>query len=331
MDRTERFYKIELLIRNGGGVSFKTLRDALEVSPATLKRDLQYLRDRMDAPIVYDRGDDVYRFATAGGARADSHELPGVWFSEQEILALLTMHQMIQELDRDGVLSRHLTPMLDKLNGMLGANAQESRQMMKRVRIVGMAARPVASRHFEVIGSALQKRQRLNLGYLTRSRGTRSDREVSPSRLVHYRSNWYLDAWCHLSEGLRRFALDAVDHAEVLPQRAKEVAMKTVESAFDGGYGIFGGGALRQASLVFEPGPAQWVAHEVWHPAQQGAWREDGRYALSLPYTDVTELVMDVLRYAGQVEVVGDDALRDTFQARLEQARSRTGTGGAAQ
>ena len=78
MDRTERFYKIELLIRNRGGVSFKTLREALEVSPATLKRDLQYLRDRLDAPIVYDRGDDVYRFATEASARGVSHELPGI-------------------------------------------------------------------------------------------------------------------------------------------------------------------------------------------------------------------------------------------------------------
>ena len=59
MDRTERFYRIELMIRGRGCVSFQALRDELEVSPATLKRDLQYLRDRMDAPIVYDRDEDI--------------------------------------------------------------------------------------------------------------------------------------------------------------------------------------------------------------------------------------------------------------------------------
>ena len=215
MDRTERFYKIELLIRNRGGVSFQTLLGELEVSPATLKRDLQYLRDRMDAPIVYDRGDDAYRFAPRRARRgAASHELPGVWFSEHEIHALLTMHQLIAGLDADGVLSRHLQPMLDKLNGMLGANAQESRQMMQRVRIVSAAARPVASRHFELIGSALQKRQRLQLRYHTRGKGTRSERVVSPLRLVHYRSTWYLDAWCHQAGALRRFALDAIEQAQ---------------------------------------------------------------------------------------------------------------------
>ena len=65
MDRTERFYRIELLIKRQAGVSFDQLLAELEVSPATLKRDLQYLRDRMDAPIVYARDDNVYRFAEA--------------------------------------------------------------------------------------------------------------------------------------------------------------------------------------------------------------------------------------------------------------------------
>ena len=324
MDRTERFYKIELLIRNRGGVNFQTLMGALEVSRATLKRDLQYLRERMDAPIVYDRADDAYRFAAgATAAKAASHELPGVWFSEQEIHALLTMHQMIAGLDADGVLSRHLQPMLDKLNGMLGANAQESRQMMKRVRILSAAARPVPSRHFELVGSALQKRQRLRFGYHTRGKGTRSERVVSPLRLVHYRSTWYLDAWCHQADALRRFALDAIEQAQVVEQRAKEVPMKTVEAELDGGYGIFSGKALRSATLVFDADAAQWVAKEIWHPEQRGRWLDDGRYELRLPYADGTELAMDVLRYAGQMEVAGDAPLRSAVKARLVEALRR--------
>ena len=108
MDRTERFYRIELLIKRQSGVSFEQLLSELEVSPATLKRDLQYLRDRMDAPIVYARDENVYRFADGapavanGGAPArpgtKTHELPGVWFSEKELHALLTMHQLIAGL-----------------------------------------------------------------------------------------------------------------------------------------------------------------------------------------------------------------------------------------
>ena len=322
MDRTERFYKIELLIRNRGGVNFRTLAEELEVSRATLKRDLQYLRDRMDAPIVYDRADDLYRFA-GGSAGAVSHQLPGLWFSESEIHALLSMHRLIGALDADGVLARHLQPMQEKLNAMLGANEDESRQMMKRVRIVSAAARAVPSRQFELVGSALQRRRRLQLRYRTRSRDEVSERIVSPQRLVHYRSTWYLDAWCHRSDALRRFALDAIEQAQLVDERAKEVAMKTVEAEFDAGYGIFGGKLAGTATLVFDAEPAQWVARETWHPAQQGRRLADGRYELRLPYADATELVMDVLRFAGQVEVIGDEHLKQAFAARIAQAARR--------
>ena len=107
MDRTERFYKIELLLRSRGCVSFDALQGELAVSPATLKRDLQYLRDRLSAPIVYDRFDNGYRFEQGAST---PHELPGLWFNEKEIHALLTMHQLMGGLDDDGVLSRHLQP-----------------------------------------------------------------------------------------------------------------------------------------------------------------------------------------------------------------------------
>ncbi len=55
MSETARVYEIEILIRNRGHVSFQTLLDELEVSPATLTRDLDYLKDQLGAPIVYHR------------------------------------------------------------------------------------------------------------------------------------------------------------------------------------------------------------------------------------------------------------------------------------
>jgi predicted DNA-binding transcriptional regulator YafY len=100
MDRTERFYKIEMMIRARSAVSFDDLLAGVEVSRATLKRDLQYLRSRMDAPIVYDRFENGYKLqADPRDERQVNHQLPGVWFSEREIHALLTMHQLIAGLD----------------------------------------------------------------------------------------------------------------------------------------------------------------------------------------------------------------------------------------
>ena len=318
MDRTERFYKIELLIRSRGQVGFEALRGELEVSRATLKRDLQYLRERLDAPIVYDRGDNAYRFG--GDARAAAHQLPGLWFSDKEIHALLTMHQLIQGLEAEGVLGRHLQPLLDKLHAMLGANDVAARELMQRVHIVAATRRPVHARHFEVVGSALLERRRVELLYYTRARASESRRVVSPQRLTHYRNTWYLDAWCHRSAALRRFALDAVREATALTERAKEVALGTVKAELDSGYGVFSGRRLKWAVLRFSAEAALWVAAEQWHARQRVSWLADGSLQLSVPYADATELSMDILRHGDQVQVLAPPELAAQVAQRLRRA-----------
>lgn len=329
MDRTERFYKIELLLRSRGCVSFANLRAELDVSPATLKRDLQYLRDRLNAPIAYDAFSNGYRFALepADGARSTArHELPGLWFSENEIHALLTMHQLLAGLDDDGVLARHLQPLMEKLQGMLGTDESAARELMRRVKVIGTARRRVPSRHFELLGSALMQRRRLRMRYFKRSDRRESEREVSPQRLVNYRGTWYLDAWCHASDGLRRFALDAVREATLLESRAKQVAVRELEAELDAGYGIYGGGGakVKWATLVFSADAAQWVANEEWHPQQRARWLDgppgEGRYELQVPYSDPTELTMDILRHGDSVVVTADKALANGIRKRLLDA-----------
>ena len=324
MDRTERFYKIEMLLRSRGSVSFAALREELAVSPATLKRDLQYLRDRLHAPIVYDAFDNGYRFDKGAPAGA-RHELPGMWFSEHEIHALLTMHQLLAGLDDDGVLARHLQPMLERLQGLIGVDAAESRELMRRVKVIGTARRRVPSRWFELLGSALVQRRRVWLRYFKRSDRRVSEREVSPQRLVHYRATWYLDAWCHASDGLRRFALDAVREAKLLETKAKNLPVRELEAALDAGYGIYGGGdaKVKWATLLFDADAAQWVANEEWHPQQKARHLSDGRYELQVPYTDATELAMDILRHGDSVQVLGDKALAAAIAERLRRAAAQ--------
>jgi predicted DNA-binding transcriptional regulator YafY len=318
MAKTARVYKIEMLIRNRGCVSFKTLLEELEVSPATLKRDLEYLRDRLGAPIEYDRDENGYRLGPE--QRGERHELPGLWFSERELHSLLTAHQLLSELDPQGVISRHLQPLLERIHQMLGTDESQARLLMKRVKIISPARRPVPSRFFELLGEALQRRRRVRMRYHSRGRGRTGEREVSPQRLVHYRNTWYLDAWCHQADGLRRFALDAVEAAELLDSRARDVAQRQVAAEMDAGYGIYAGGKPQWATLEFQPQAAQWVSREEWHPQQQARWLDDGRYELRIPYTDETEVVMDVLRHGAQVRVAAPAALARRVAQQLHEA-----------
>lgn len=324
MDRTERFYTIERLIRSRGCVPFADLMDELGVSRATLKRDLEYLRSRMDAPIVYDRDSNGYRLQSDGRDPAQArHELPGLWFSEREIHALLTMHQLVQALDEGGVLGRHLQPLLDKLHGLLGAGAGEAQGLIRRIRIISPARRAVPSRHFELVGAALMQRRQVKLDYFVRSRQALTHRLVSPQRLVHWRNTWYLDAWCHEQQALRRFALDAVQGAQALDAPAHELSIAELEHALDAGYGIFTGSTVETAVLRFDAEAAQWVAQEQWHPQQRIERHEDGGLTLHLPFADATELAMDVLRHGPHVRVLQPPSLVQRVQEALRDAAAQ--------
>jgi len=310
MDRTERFYKIEKLLRQRKVASFAALQTELEVSRSTLKRDLDYLRTRMNAPIEWSRQAGGYRFAQSPELSDPAHELPGLWFSSSEIHALLTMQHLLAGLDTGGLLTLHVAPLMDRLNALLGSASNDAQEVRRRVRIIALANRPVRPGHFQTIGSALLQRKRLALTYTARGTGEATEREVSPLRLVHYRDNWYLDAWCHLRRGLRNFAVDAITNAHLLDTPAKEVSDVKLDALFGPSYGIFSGSRIRWARLRFSTERARWVAQEQWHPEQTGQVESDGSYLLRIPYADHRELIMDILKHGAHCEVLGPASLR---------------------
>jgi predicted DNA-binding transcriptional regulator YafY len=319
MNQTERYYRIDQLINERGLVSFADLMRELEVSRATLKRDLAHLRDRLNAPIVFDRDAGGYRYEkNAVGPR---FQLPGLWFTADECLALMTMHQMLEALDAGGLLGPHIQPLMERLSKALGADEVPAREVLKRVKLLPAQQRRVALKWFELVGRALMTRRRLQIDYFTRYRNERSRREVSPQRLVHYRGNWYLDAWCHKSEGVRMFSLDSIENARLLDAKAKEVSLKQVDEQTARGYGIYRGTKLAWATLVFSAEAARWVRSEIWHERQQGRELPDGRYELKVPYADSRELEMDILRHGENVEVVEPAALREKIAHRLGAAQ----------
>jgi predicted DNA-binding transcriptional regulator YafY len=96
-----------------------------------------------------------------------------------------------------------------------------------------------------------------------------------------------------------------------------------VQAEMDGGYGIYAGGQRQWATLAFEPQAAQWVSKEEWHPEQQTHWLEGGGYELAVPYTEETEILMDILRHGDQVRVLEPPALVAAVRARLAAAAAR--------
>jgi predicted DNA-binding transcriptional regulator YafY len=183
-----------------------------------------------------------------------------------------------------------------------------------------MGARAIEPGHFGVLSTALLARRRVKFRHTRRQDGDSLEREVSPQRLVHYRDNWYLDAYCHKRQALRTFAVDAIESAVVVDKAAKEVGDESLDRHFASGYGIFAGANTEEAVLLFNPTRARWVSRETWHPKQDGKLQLDGSYLLKFPYAREPELVMDILKYGADVEVLAPPSLRTAVAAQINAA-----------
>jgi predicted DNA-binding transcriptional regulator YafY len=314
----ERLHRIKYMIQSRGCVPIEDFMTSLEISRATFKRDLDYLRDRMNAPIIYDRSMGGYRFDKPNAG--DKIELPGLWFSEKEATALVLMQHLLANLDTSGLLSPHIAPLMDIVDGILGQSEVSAKELRKRIKVFGMSARKNVLENFEEVGVSLLKRQRLQLSYYSKGKNELTERAVSPQRLIFYRDNWYLDAYCYLRKGLRSFAMDGIRTAHVLEDKATEVSEKELHENFAESYGIFSGKATQRAKLRFTPEKARWVSAETWHGQQVSSFDKDGNYVLEFDYNQDPELVMEIMKHGDGVEVIGPASLKSKVRAELEKA-----------
>ena len=309
MDRTERFHVIDQLLCNQKQVTLSKFLQTLEISLATFKRDLEYMRDRLAAPIVWDRETNAYCYDQSE-AESSQFQLPGLWFSTGEIQALLTMDALLESL-QPGMLSSHIKPLRSRIRMLLDKGDHSVDEISKRIRILPSMAKPVSANHFQAISQALLNRKRLMVTYHNRQDNSETNREISPQRLIHYRDNWYLDSWCHLREGLRSFSVDAIRRVDLIAQSAIDINEDQLNLELESGYGIFSGVVTEEAVLRFSPKLARWVSTEQWHPEQSNEYDKFGYYILRVPFSNDTELLMDILKYGAQVEVLEPLKLRN--------------------
>ncbi|MGH8727246.1 MAG: helix-turn-helix transcriptional regulator [Burkholderiales bacterium] len=314
MDKFDRIYQLHHILRERRApISRTDLMQRLECSEPTVFRLIREMRDYLGAPIEHDEESGGYCYRTD-----EAFELPGLWFSSQELQAILVFDQLFASLE-PGFLTEQLSPLTRRITDLLNHKRLNLSEAARRIRALSIAARP-AGPWFEVLAGATLQRRKLEVRYHSRSKDQLSERTLSPQRLVHYRDNWYLDAWCHMRQALRSFAADRVRSATELPERARDFPDEELDAYYASAYGIFSGQANKTAVLRFSKERSRWVADEHWHPRQSGQFLTDGSYELSIPYRDDRELLMDILKHGSEVEVVSPESLRKAVAQHLRSA-----------
>lgn len=318
MDRYERILALHRILKSARyPVTVPRLQEELGCSRATAYRDLAFLRDALMAPVVGD-GEAGFRYDASEG---DRFELPGLWLNSEELHALLAAQQLMSRTG-GGVLSGALAPLQSRIDKLLEEHAPGKRWPVERVRVIPHRIRRMDEASFRLVASAVLERRRLAFDYRARTTDEKTRRTVSPQRITHYRDNWYLDAFDHDRDALRSFSVDRITGARLLDAEARDIEESALNEHLAGSYGIFAGPPKGWATIVFSARAARWVADEHWHSQQQGRFLPDGRYELKVPYSASRELLMDVLHYGSDAEIVEPKMLREQARSLLQLALS---------
>jgi predicted DNA-binding transcriptional regulator YafY len=310
MNRAERIFRLHALL-NEKRRSLDALKEVLGVSRATIVRDLAYMKDFMGAPIHYDRATNTHGYDPA----EPRFELPGLWLNESELYALLAGERLLEQM-QPGLLAPYIGPLRSRIRRLLAQSGHSADAISERILLQPFAPRPSDPARFGTIAAALLQRQRLRIRYHGRERDIETRRIVHPQRLARYRDNWFLIAHCDTAGELRTFSLDRIRSADDLAKPAADIPAAELDRFIGASFGIFSGTANAWAVLRFSAEASRWVADERWHSEQLGQL-QDGHWLLQVPYSDPRELLMDILKYGPDVEVLDPPELRALVAARL--------------
>ena len=267
----------------------------------------------------------VFILALPGTARAGDAckqmEMPPYKVAEAARTALLAAQQLLVRTG-GGVLSGALAPLQKRNEGLLADHAGVSQWPVDRVRVIPHRGSKLDEASFRTVASAVLERKHLQFEDRALATDDRTRRTVSPQRITHYRDNWYLDAWDHERNGLRSFAVDRISNAKALDEPARDLADSELNQHLASSYGIFSGEPKGWATIVFSAKTARWVADEQWHSKQEGRFLPDGRYELKVPYSVSRELLMDILHYGADAEIIEPAVLRGQPRSLLSLALS---------
>jgi len=227
LNRLERVHKIDEMIMHKGCVPVHDFLSALNISLATFKRDLDYLRETLHAPIQWSRESGGYSYAT-GKKRKRDYQLPNLWFNSTEILALLSIKRALKQV-RPGVLWPQIQALQSRMSVLSSSQGDLPAVIEKRICLSPVEPVPEDSPSFEVVANAVVKRHQLKITLATRSGKRIVQRQISPQRLTLKGQDWWLESVTHPDNERLLVKLSDIENAQACNEKAKEVSSKATK------------------------------------------------------------------------------------------------------
>ena len=319
MSQIERITFIDRRLRERGAVSAAEIARRFEVSTRQALRDIEYLRDRLDAPIDWDPKSRAYRYGKPFEA---------LRFADQKLL-------LFHALARSMAANESYIPVVSgEIIAELESHiARDYRPVAERIMWEIPVSERLAMDDFTTACQAMLLGMRLELAY-TNAAGERSERSVEPERLINYSGRWYLVAWDLGRAALRTFHLSRAERVALGRERAAAprpagATPEEVERFVGSGFGMFKGSETVSARVRVRGRAAALVARQEWHPKQrvERGVEADGEpwTDLSFPVAEVTELLGRLLSFGAAAEPLEPPELRRRWEEEIGRMAALAG------
>ena len=294
-----RFYYIDGMIKNGRYPNSRGLAEALGVSRRTILRDVEFMRDSLNAPLEYCPKNRGYYYTEA------EYSLGLLKFAEGELLALYLAHNLLTQCEgtpfKQPVISAfnkiccHLQENVnidfDELSDYLSFDFEPLRGEEKAV-----------AAYFTSIGEAIKKQRTIKLKHYSITRDTCQERLVDPYQMRYYQGAWYLVGYCHFRKAMRIFALDRIQALQITKNKFSMVAEFDPDKYFTDAFQMFKGPNIHQVKIWFSPDQARWIKEKRWHPTQEITENMDGSLVLSMSTSGLFQVKRWVLSFGAEAK-----------------------------
>ncbi len=318
--KLERILYIDSLIYDGRYPSIKTFMERFEVSERTILTDLQFLKDRLKAPILYSKSRGGY-FYTDPSWRLSTFPV-----TEGDLLGFFLSVELTHRY-LGTPFEKPLRDSIQRLTGILPDKVQISISELSShfsVRAGAMSKTPPET--LVALQQAIQNRHPVDMAYFTARRGEETQRTVYPYHLFNMNGEWYLIAFDLLRQGVRQFALPRIlkwrilkeEHFEIDPQfSSDDYFRKSFQSEH--------GDTIVEVILLFDPYQARYIRERPYHESQTIEEQPDGSIVMRFETGAIGEVQRWVMSYGSHVQVLAPESLaqsiKEEFRASLQKYR----------
>jgi predicted DNA-binding transcriptional regulator YafY len=283
-----RIYFIDREIASGKYPNTRTLAEAYETGTATISRDIEFMRDMMNAPIEYDFKRKGYYYTEK------TFRLPAAFGSAEDMAALGMARPSFRCTATRLYTYNAAKELMESVTAPL-AEAENSRWYEERIVVPPIPSVQFSPEIWQCVCEGLRKNNALSFEYRSAWDSGYSPRRVHPYQLLFDNGAWYLYAYSKKERGMRMYLLSRIKDIKLEDETFNYPASADFSARLDGSYfGAYSGEKKLRFRIAFYNDGALRVKERLWTADQRIEETRNGVILCftSSQYGKVLELVL---------------------------------------